>query len=216
MVKNYSYSSEVTTPALHTKKYYMKSRSVSLSLVVVTLLCLYTSCTKKSEYQKLVEAELGTNVRQDSLFLGISLQMESKDFFVHCWEMNKKGLLTNGVGNQIKYDASKYFKEKTAMHFYPDFVDGTIYEIPVEFKYNEWALWNEKLSVENLMQEVITVLESWYGEGFIKMVSDDGEKTVWVKVDGNRRIRVYRKSISSVAVVFTDLVKLNEINSEKS
>ena len=102
------------------------------------------------------------------------------------------------------------------MHFYPKFVEGKIFEMPVEFKYDDWALWNEELSVENLMEEVIDVLESWYGDGFIKMVNEDETKTVWVKVDGNRRIRVYRQSVSSVAVVFTDLIKLNEINSEKS
>lgn len=184
--------------------------------MVMAIVCLYTSCTKKSEYQKLVETELSTNVRQDSLFLGISLQQESKEFFVHCWEMNKQGILTNGVGNQIKYDASNHFQEKTSMHFYPKFVDGTIFEMPVEFKYDNWSLWNQELSVENLIEEVIDVLEKWYGEGFIKMVNEDGSKTVWVKVDGNRRIRVYRQSISSVSVIFTDLVKLNEINSEKS
>ncbi|MBO3698871.1 hypothetical protein [Roseivirga sp. E12] len=194
----------------------MNSRSISVSLMILILVGLSTSCTRKSEYQKLVESELSTNVRQDSLYLGISLQMESKDFFVHCWEMNKKGLLTNGVGNQIKYDASEFFEEKTSMHFYPKFVDGKIFEMPVEFKYDNWALWNEELSVDNLIEDVISVLESWYGEGFIKMVNDDGSKTVWVKVDGNRRIRVYRQSISSVSVIFTDLVKLNEINSEKS
>ncbi len=184
--------------------------------MILMLVGLYTSCTRKSEYQKLVEAELSTNVRQDSLYLGISLEMESKEFFVHCWEMNKKGLLTNGVGNQIKYDASEFFKERTSMHFYPKFVDGKIFEMPVEFKYDNWALWDEELSVDNLIEEVIDVLESWYGKGFIKMVNDDGTKTVWVKVDGNRRIRVYKQSISSVSVIFTDLLKLNEINSEKS
>lgn len=194
----------------------MNRRSLSLGLIILAMVFFYTSCTKKSEYQKLVEAELSTNVRQDSLFLGISLQMPSKDFFVHCWEMNKQGLLTNGVGNQIKYDASEFFSTQTSLHFYPKFVDDAIFEMPAEFKYDNWALWNEDLSVENLIEEVISVLEGWYGDGFIKMVNDDGTKTVWVKVDGNRRIRVYRKSISAVTVVFTDLVKLNEINSEKS
>lgn len=194
----------------------MNRRQISVSLMVLILIGLYTSCTRKSEYQKLVETELSTNIRQDSLFLGISLQMESKEFFVHCWEMNKSGMLTNGVGNQIKYDASDYFNSDVSMHFYPKFIDGSIIEMPVEFKYDNWALWNEELSVENLMDEVLEVLENWYGDGFIKMVSEDGSQTVWVKVDGNRRIRVYRQSISSVAVVFTDLIKLNEVNSEKS
>lgn len=192
----------------------MNNRLLFMSMLVLATVFLSTSCTKKSEYQKLVETELATNVRQDSLYLGISLQMDSEDFFLHCWEMNKQGILTNTVENQIKYDASDYFEEETSMSFYPKFVDGKIFEIPVQFKYNDWELWNEDLSVENLLEDVIGVLESWYGEGFIKMINEDGSKTVWVKVDGNRRIRVYRQSVSAVAVVFTDLLKLNEINAE--
>lgn len=194
----------------------MNTRSVGVVLMLITTALLYTSCNKKSEYQKLVETELSTNIRQDSLFLGISLQMESKAFFAHCWDMNKKGLMTNGTGNQIKYDASEFFKAKTSMYFYPKFVNGKIFEMPVEFMYDDWALWNEDLTVENLMEEVKTTLEKWYGGEFIKVVSEDGSKTVWIKVDGNRRIRLYRKSISQVAVIITDLVQLNEMKAEKS
>ena len=182
----------------------------------LALVFAYTSCTQKSEYQKLVDAELATNIRQDSLFLGISLQMGSKDFFGHCWELNKQGILTNGVGSMVKYDASEDFNHDTYMFFYPKFEDGKIIEMPIEFQYADWALWNEELSVENLLEEVKSTLEDWYGGDFIKMVSDDGTKTVWVKVDGNRRIRVYRQSISAVAVVITDLLTLNTDKEEKS
>lgn len=194
----------------------MKTRSIITAIMFLSLAFVYTSCTKRSEYQKLVDTELATNVRQDSLFLGISLQMESKAFFGHCWELNKQGILTNGVANQIKYDVSDKFNHEASMFFYPKFVDGKIFEMPMEFQYNNWALWNQELSVENLMEEVKIFLENEYGEGFIKMVNEDGSKSVWVKVDGNRRIRVYRKSISAVAVVFTDLVQLKTITEEKS
>lgn len=182
----------------------------------LSLIFMYTSCTKKSEYQKLVDTELAKDIRQDSLFLGISLQMESKAFFGHCWELNKQGILTNGVANQVKYDVSEDFTHDASMFFYPKFVEGKIFEMPMEFQYNDWALWNQELSVDKLMEEVKDLLEDWYGEGFIKMVSDDGTKSVWVKVDGNRRIRVYRKSISAVAVVFTDLIQLKTMNEEKT
>lgn len=194
----------------------MKTRSISNAIMFLSLVFVYTSCTKKSEYQKLVDTELATNVRQDSLFLGISLQMESKAFFGHCWELNKQGVLTNGVANQVKYDVSDKLNHEASMYFYPKFVEGKIFEMPMEFQYDNWALWNEELSVDNLLEEVKGLLEDWYGEGFIKMVNEDGSKSVWVKVDGNRRIRVYRKSISAVAVVFTDLLQLKDMKEEKS
>ena len=194
----------------------MKIRSISTVIMFLSLVFVYTSCSNKSEYQKLVDSELATNVRQDSLFLGISLQMESKAFFGHCWELNKQGVLTNGVANQVKYDVSDNFNHDASMYFYPKFVEGKIFEMPMEFQYDNWALWNEELSVDNLMEEVKGLLEDWYGEGFIKVVNEDASKSVWVKVDGNRRIRVYRKSVSAVAVVFTDLIQLKTMNEEES
>lgn len=193
-------------------------RKSAKGIVGLLLLAVFffTACNQKTEYQKLVERELATNVRQDSLFLGIHFRMPSKDFFTHCWELNKKGILTNGTGSQVKYDVSKEFKDDTQMLFYPKFVNDKIIEMPVDFRYSNWALWNEDLSVEVLLEEVKALLDRWYGEGFIKMVSEDGSKVVWVKVDGNRRIRVYRKNISTVAVVLTDLLETAALKPEKS
>ncbi|MFY0591487.1 hypothetical protein [Roseivirga sp.] len=194
----------------------MKKGLINTIIIFLFFTFAYSSCKQKSEYQRLVDSELATNIRQDSLFLGMSLQMDSKSFFGHCWELNKQGVLTNGVGNQIKYDASDYFENKTLMFFYPKFQDGKIVEMPIDFQYAEWALWNEDLKIENLLEEVKATLLEWYGGSFIKMVNEEGTKTVWVKVDGNRRIRVFRKSISEVSVVITDLLELDAKKEEKS
>lgn len=171
-----------------------------------------SACTQKSEYDKLVENELATNVRQDSLFLGIRFDMDRKEFYAHCWELNKKGVFTQGVGNMsIKYNLKDELKFVSSMQFYPTFVDSAIYEMPIDFQYTEWALWNKEMSNDVLLADVRSLFEKWYGGKFIDVESNDGSMSILVKVDGNRRVRLFKKNVSTVRAVITDLTVLNEL-----
>ena len=64
------------------------------------LMLLIAACDtgKKKTYSELVKQGLGKGVREDSLFLGIYLGMSSKDFYGHCWELNKKGVIRGRAG----------------------------------------------------------------------------------------------------------------------
>ncbi|GAB5525246.1 MAG: hypothetical protein Roseis2KO_31180 [Roseivirga sp.] len=181
--------------------------------VVFLLIVLGASaCTQKSEYDKLVEKELATNVRQDSLFLGIRFDMDRKEFYAHCWELNKQGVFTQGVGNMsIQYNLDDELKFVGSMQFYPTFTDSAIYEMPVDFQYTEWALWNDKMSNDVLLQDVRALFEKWYGGEFIEVESNDGTMSILVKVDGNRRVRIFKRNVSTVRAVITDLTVLNEL-----
>jgi hypothetical protein len=53
------------------------------------------------------------------------------------------------------------------------------------------------------------LFEKWYGGTFIKETNKAGDKTVWVKVDGNRRIRLFIKNVSTVAGDFSDMTLVN-------
>ena len=135
---------------------------VKQSLVAILIMTLaFSACEQKSEYEKLVERELASNVRQDSLFLGISFQMDQKTFYTHCWDLNKEGILTNGPSNlSIKhYLPENTLKFKSSMQFYPKFSESGILEMPVEFQYDNWALWNKEMSADNLLMDVKGLLE---------------------------------------------------------
>lgn len=166
----------------------------------------------QSEYQKMLKRELDRNVRYDSLFLGISFGMDAKDFYTHCWQLNKKGLIMQGPSNlSVQYELHKpEVNSKVFMWFYPDFKDNKISKMPVEFSYEAFAPWNKEMSSDSLLVEVKDLFEKWYGGKFIKETNEAGDKTVWVKVDGNRRIRLYKKSISTVRGDFTDMTLVNE------
>src|SRR3954468_23057067 len=66
---------------------------VFLALVVLT------GCSKKSEYQEMEARELAKGIRRDSLFLGLKFGMTAKEFFAHCWQLNKQGLVMEGASN---------------------------------------------------------------------------------------------------------------------
>jgi hypothetical protein len=136
--------------------------------------------------------------------------MTGKDFFTHCWEMNKKGLFTDGRGNTAvfcKLDKNE-LKFNASMSFYPVIIENKITEMPVVFQYEAWAPWNKHLFADSLVAEVLNLCQRWYGNGnpFIQLTGPEDRK-IYVKVDGNRRITIRKKNDMEVEVKYTDLLK---------
>lgn len=176
-----------------------------LKSVNTLILALFLfSC--QSEYQKLEKKELGSGKTVNELFFGLELGMNRKAFFETCWELNKQGKLTNGPSElSIEYKAKMPSGNPARMRFYPKFEQDKIYLMPVEFTYEGWAPWNEELTAEKLRADVVKLFEDWYGPGFIEVTSEDKSQVVFVKMDGNRRIRIFKKHISIVRVEISDL-----------
>ena len=66
------------------------------------------------------------------------------------------------------------------------------------------------MSNDKLLEDVKNLLEEWYGGEFIKIENEDASLSLWVKVDGNRRIRLFKESVSTVRAEFTDLLVLEK------
>lgn len=180
--------------------------------VFCSLLAILTSCTE-SEYEKTVDEELSKGIRNDSLFLGLALGMSKKEFFEHCWQLNKQGLVTDGKGNTAVHYEVKGLKDPASMDFYPEFYKGRIYQMPVDFQYKGWAPWNTHLSSDSLMYDVVNLFKEWYGGDFMVLEHPDGY-TFFVKVDGNRRIVVHQYNDHTVKAVFTDLLVERALHQE--
>ena len=177
-------------------------------LIISTLMVLFFSCQQKSEYRKMLEKELATGIRQDTLFYGIYLGMPSKDFYAHCWEMNKKGWIRQGDGNTSVYAKITELGDPASMNFYPSFYEDKIIEMPADFAYDAWAPWNKKLSADSLQIRVKGLMEEWHGKGFIEVKGPNRfvSPIAFTKIDGNRRILIYKVDESKVRVEFTDMV----------
>ena len=182
---------------------------ITLYLFSVVLL---SSC-KKTDYTRLVEQELKKG-RQDSLFLGLHFGMKRQVFFDQCMELNRQHLTINGMkGLSVLYKIQD--PEGTIyMHFYPEFWEDRIYEMRVVFTYENWSLSNPNTQPDSLQNTVKRMYDQWYGPGFLAVKKDMGDHQgdlAYVKVNGNRRIVVFKEGEMDVRAVFTDLIKENEI-----
>lgn len=173
---------------------------------------LLVSCQEETGYklyESLKKKELASGQKVDSLFLGIRLGMTSKQFYGHCWEMNKKGLFTDGENNTaVLYQLNKHELNYSAfMNFYPEFHQGKVYKMGVSFQYDAWAPWNTHLSSDSLYADVVDLYKKWYkaGNPFIE-INDEKKGTIYVKVDGNRRITIGKFNELYVKVDYTDLL----------
>lgn len=190
-------------------------------LFIITIglggIILLSNCSKKAKYESMVKEGLESGVRHDTLFLGLYLGMSSEDFYKKCWELNKEGLIQQGSGNtSVLYEIVDEFKAEVEANFYPTFVDEKIYEMPVKFKYDAWAPWNKQFSGDSLQVELLDVFKRWYGSGFIE-VNHAKRGPAFVKVDGNRRISIYRdlSADGTVWALYTDLSMKEKVDQIK-
>ncbi|MBC7628769.1 hypothetical protein [Ferruginibacter sp.] len=186
-------------------------------LSAIAVIFIY-SCTTTGEekYHKLVKQELAKGTKVDSLFLGISFGMTSKTFFGYCWELNKKGIISDGSNNtMVLYKVDSGLKYPASMNFYPDFIDNKISNMRVTFQYNAWAPWNKAQFADSLLPDLLHLYKKWYpaGNDFIALTNKE-RKTIYVKVDGNRRITLGKYDDMIVKVDFTDLLIEEKIKNQ--
>lgn len=185
-------------------------RNCILAVFCLAGAALLASCSPKSDYHKKVEMELASGKRVDSLFLGVKFGMTSKEFYSHCWELNKQGVVRQGNTNTtVLYELEEGFKGKVFMDFYPKFQGDSIAEMPVSFMYESWAIWNKQFHADSLQPEVLSLFKKWYGDDFMEIKHPE-KGTAYVKVDGNRRITIYLQDEMRVGVLFTDLLAKKE------
>lgn len=164
------------------------------------MICL--ACDNRTPYEKILQRELDSGIRQDTLFLGYYLGMPKQEFFDHSWELNQQKIVRGD--SHVRYQLEGYSNDAT-MIFYPDFKDDRISRMPVEIQFDAWAIWNRELYSDSLIVEVLNSFEEIYGSGFIQTIHPEAGKEAWIKIDGNRRISVYRHDDRKVRVEFLDL-----------
>ena len=183
----------------------MKKRNGIVFLIVAGTLFAALSCSPRTRYEHRLKKELASGERYDSLFHGLYLGMESRDFYIHCWKLNKEGLIRQGPENKtVAYKVEDELKYPATMEYYPVFRDDRIAEMPVRFVYNGWTPWNKELSSDMLLKDVLEWYRKIYGKGFIKVV-DPKHGPAWVKIDGNRRITLFKEDDLHVWAIFTDM-----------
>jgi len=173
----------------------------NLSILIFITLLLIT-CEQKSEYELLVDKELGKGIINDSLFLGYYFGMSEEEFFNHSRDLNRKNILHGDAF--IRYNLDLFGKD-VRMMFYPEFKNGKIFVMPIEVIYEGWAPWNRELYSDSLIVNLVELYNRDYNAEFIKSQFPPFNREVWVSIDGNRRITILKKDDSTALVQFLDL-----------
>lgn len=168
----------------------------------VAFLVVLSGCSEKSEYESMVEEGLESGKVVNEIFLGYKLGMPREVFLELSWEMNQQQIITGGVN--IVY-LLKDLKSTARLEFYPQFNNGVISKMPISASYISWSPWNEQYNAEELLNDLITYYESEYATTFRNIEVPNIEESSWVSVEGNREIRLYKKSANTVQVDFIDL-----------
>lgn len=179
-------------------------------LMITIVLCAIVSCAQKTEYDIIKERELSSGKTINELFLDLKFGMDKKTFFTTCWEHNKKGILTNGGhALSIHYKPEMPSGKNADMYFYPKFDEDKLIFMPIEFIYPSWFPNTVDYSSTLLKQDVVDLMETWYGPGFFEVSNKDKTKSAMVKIDGNRLIRVFKKDLKFVRVEMMDLREMD-------
>ena len=192
----------------------MKIHYWTATLMIAGILLI--SCSPGATYERRLKKELASGVRYDSLFLGISLGMTSKEFYTHCWNLNRDSLARQGTANMtVEYQVKDELKAPATVNFYPGFERDRIVEMPVRIIYNGWAPWNQSLSSDSLQLDVLHWYKEVYGRDFIEVEHPKRGKA-FVQIRGNRRITIFTEDEKGVVALFKDMSQIEEEKNENS
>ena len=187
----------------------MRLIEITKVLLISFLLFELTSCNFKSEYHNLVEREIKKGEINNDLILGFSFGMTKQQYYDRCTLLNKNKIITVGEYNfnpeQIL--SSPINNKKIKMSFSPNFKEKkTIEELELRFSFLGWSHWNADYQSGVLINQVKDSLISWLpGNDFIEVSIDGIDKKPLVKVDGNRRIMLYKINSKDVIAKINNL-----------
>jgi len=174
-----------------------------LFLLALFILGNLYSCTEQSEYERVIQKELRSEVRIDSLFMGYHFGMSKDKFYDHSWKLNRKKLITSGTGASILKEVD-YLKHPAKMYFYPGFFEDKIHQMRMVYSYSGWAPWNKDLSAENLKEDIVTHFEKHWNATFLQLHDRTGHQHT-VSIEGNREIEITALDNGAVEVLIRDL-----------
>ena len=184
-------------------------RFIRYPVELLAFMMMLAGC--ESDYTRLVKSELAKGIRKDSILLGIRFGNTRNEFHGKCYDLNRAHLIMPGPGGgtiEYNFTDSLFHRKPTAIKllFVPAFDDHEILtNMDLHFSYPGWSPWNRDLYADSLEPKVEKLLMHWYG-GNKFVTANVGENKVPVKLDGNRRVLVYRDDPQNVIVRIQDIL----------
>ncbi len=194
-------------------KGFKMKKQILILLNIFWATLFFMSC--ESEYSGLVKNELASGQINNELFFGLEIGDTQKDFFETCWRLNKEEKISHGPENKYamfmtNLDTTAEKSQEVEMLFYAMFDSLlNIRGMDLKFRYPSWAPWNTDYSSEILAKNLTDYYFKIYGGNpFLEVETDAIEYKIYVKVDGNRQIKIYPISEQNVSVKIEDLRSL--------
>ena len=183
---------------------------IRIYVILVILLYLCSGC--KSEYQRAIETGLASGEIHENLVLDMKVGWTKKEFFSHCWKMNKEGKIHQGGGNSY----ARYYVPPGEIHEEPEEIDMLFYGIfneqdtmigmDMKMSYVKWAPWNEDMKADKLIDRMKEhYVHTYGGNEFMNINIGEEGFVANVKVDDNRQILIYPTSDKDIAIKIEDL-----------
>jgi hypothetical protein len=179
-------------------------------LLSFALVCLiFFGCNPEKKLKRVIDQELASGVKKDSLFLGLEFGITMEEFFDRCRELNQQGLVREGSKNMsVEYIFNDSLDQPIAFNFYADReANGPIHKYYTSFYYYAFAL-NRHLYADRLLEMLPNILMDWYGGNEPFTLVKDGKKYLY-KIDGNRVIELYVYDTGTVVATYFDSSKMN-------
>ena len=182
--------------------------------LLISILFYRCAETGEAQYKALERSELERGIRYDTLFKGLYFGMKHQAFRDYCYYKNtvehdfkmegpNTSWLESDLKNEMNYPA--------AINFYPIFKNGEIAEMNASVYYNNAVFKDGTFEKDSLLLDVLTMMERWYGNPFIKIKSPYSFKDdIYVSIRGNRRVTVFPAKTSEIKVWIVDLYAKEE------
>lgn len=176
--------------------------------LLISILFYQCTDTPEEQYKALERSEIESGVRYDTLFKGLYFGMKHQEFRDYCYYKNTVEHDFKMEGSNTSWLESKLEHEMNypaAINFYPVFKDGKITEMNASVYYN--AVFKDRtFEKDSLLLDVLTMMEKWYGNRFIKIKSPFSFKEdIYVSIRGNKRVTVYPAQTSEIKIWIVDL-----------
>lgn len=184
----------------------MRFFKLHLALTICSVF-LVSACSEKSEYESMVEEELESGKVVNDIFLGYTFGMTRREFLDYSWDLNQKEIITGGT--KVIYMLED-LKSTVKLEFFPEIKNNIVTKMPVNASYISWSPWNEQYNADELLMDMREYYEDTYSTTFKEVVIPEIEQIAWVSIEGNREIRMYKKTVNTIQINFIDLSQMDQ------
>jgi len=189
-----------------------------ITFIVLTLILVF-GCNQAEKYEKeleiafekKIESELNSGIRNDTIFLGYTLGMNKKEFSKKTNELRKeKKLYVNNestLAYKMTIDDNAFGKDLEAT-FSPEYYNEKLFKLGVSVKPTKYS------SPELTQLQLVRLFNDKYGlyDHFEKSILETTNNYYWI--DGNRQIEVVC-GFNDARIFYTDLLAEKESDTNK-